>query len=152
MTRPTRRMFLAGFAVPAAAGLVLALDACAVKTYPPAPFLDYPNYYYDYYYYPNVDVYYHLFSGDYFYRRNNSWYRTRSLPPNVWLNQRYRFQLHTKTDRPYEHDKEYYTRYAKPKEWQRDKNRSRRDQESDNRRERQHNLDQHIEYHRRHGD
>jgi hypothetical protein len=149
MNRLARREFLNGVAVPAALGLSLGLGACVVYPDRPPPYVDYPNYYYDYYYYPHLDVYFHIFSGDYYYRRDGRWLRTRVLPRGIWLDRRRRIPLHIKKKRPYEHHREHRSKYAKPEEWRRDKDRSRREREDEDRWERQHNFDRHGEYDRR---
>lgn len=48
---------------------------------------------YDYYYYPDVDVYYWLDGGYYYYRTDRGWLRTRVLPPYIILNPQYRRPL-----------------------------------------------------------
>jgi hypothetical protein len=152
MKRPTRRDVLKGLAVPVLLGPTLGLGACAVHPDGRLDYADFPDYYYDYYYYPHASVYYHPFSSDYYYRRDGRWWRTRTLPRNYWLNKRHRVPLHIKKNRPFDGHDDHYRTYAKPSEWRRDKDRSHRDREDDDRRERRYNTDRHFEYHRRHRD
>ena len=151
MNRPTRRDVLKGLAVPAMLGLTFGLGACAVHPDGRPGYASYPDYYYDYYYYPHSSVYYHPFTSDYFYRRDGRWWRTRVLPRNIWLNQRYRVPLRIKKDRPFDRHDDHYRTHAKPSDWERDNRRDRRDREDDDRRERKFNTDRHFEYHRKSG-
>jgi hypothetical protein len=41
--------------------------------------------FYDYYYYPQDEVYFHIRSGDYFYRDDGIWWRVRYLPAYFYL-------------------------------------------------------------------
>jgi hypothetical protein len=151
MTRSTRRDVLKGLAVPALLGLAFGLGACTVRPAGRTGYDTYPNYYYDYYYYPQARVYYHPFSSDYYYWRDSRWWRTRVLPKNIWLNQRYRVPLKIKKDRPFDDHDDHFRRHARPSDWERDQQRNRRDREDDNRRERQNNTERHFEYHRKSG-
>jgi len=151
MKRPTRRDVLKGLAIPAVLGLIPGLGACTVYPDGGTRYATYPDYYYDYYYYPQVGVYYHPFTSDYYHRRDGRWWRTRALPKHVWLNKRYRVPLRIKKDRPFaDHDNHYRT-HSRPSEWERDKRRDRREREDDDRRERRSNTDRHFEYHRKQG-
>ena len=149
MKKRTRRDFLEGSVVYATLGLTLGLGACAVRYDGRSPYADYPDYYYDYYFYPHLGVYFHLFSGDYYHRRHGRWQRTRALPRGIWLDNHYRVPLHTRRHQPYKRYDEHYSKHAKPKEWQRGKQRSRSEREERDRRERQNNFDRHGEYHRK---
>jgi hypothetical protein len=60
---------------------------------------------YDYYFYPNVAVYFQISTGYYFYEDHGRWVRVRQLPPNIHLDSRYRRQLTIRDPYP-------YTRYA----------------------------------------
>jgi hypothetical protein len=132
-------------------GLAFGLGACTVYPDGRPGYITYPDYYYDYYYYPNVGVYYHPFTSDYYYRHDSRWWRTRVLPRNIWLNKRYRVPLRVKKDRPFDDHNDHYRRHAKPSEWQRDNSRPRGERENEDRRERRYNVDRHGEYHRKLG-
>ena len=152
MSRPTRRQVLRGLAISAVLGATFGIGGCAVYPDGRPRYVSYPDYYYDYYYYPNIGVYYHPFSSDYFYRRDGRWWRTRVLPRNIWLNPRFRVPLHINKDRPFDDDDKNFRRYARPDEWQRDNRRNSREREDDDRRERQQNIERHFEYHRKRPD
>ena len=61
----------------------------------------------DYFYYPNSDVYFHMYSGNYYYRNDNQWIRSRHLPKQTYLDQRVRRQLVIKETEPYHHHREH---------------------------------------------
>jgi hypothetical protein len=146
MTPQTRRAFLRGVA---AVGITGGLGACVAYTEGPLPYAYYPDYYYDYYYYPDVDAYFHIYSGDYYYRSGKRWVRSRNLPHNVWLDKRRRVPLHIKSGRPYKGDRDRRSRYVKRQDWSRSKFRTERYRVGADRRERRHNLDSHMKYHRK---
>jgi len=147
MRQMTRRDLLYGLAIPGAVVLTLGLGACAVEHYGPPAYTEYPDYYYDYYFYPEIDVYFHIFTSDYYYRHDGRWWRARALPRTIWLNRRHRVLLHIKKDRPYDDYRDHYSKYHKPDG--RDRDRDRRDRDDENRREREHNFERHLEYHKR---
>jgi hypothetical protein len=146
----TRRAFLNGLTVTTALGLASGLGACAVYTDRGPLYATYPDYYYDYYYYPSIGIYYHLFSGDYFYPHRGRWWRTRDLPHHFRLDKHHRIPLHIKKDRPYDDYRDHHAKFAKSKDWERDRRKGPRALDLEDRRERRHNLDQHIKYHRKH--
>lgn len=71
-----------------------------------------PSHHYDYYYYPQVGVYFHLHSGHYFYRKNQVWLRVKVLPKHLYLDHRDRRHLVIRNARPYlkyqQHKKQYH--------------------------------------------
>ena len=82
-----------------------SLAACVVED-------PYPGYRdYDYYYYPDVNVYFGLGSGHYFYVANNVWVRRRYLPPHIHLHPRYRRPVLIRDPRPYRFNKEHRHRF-----------------------------------------
>ncbi len=95
--------------------LVAGLSGCywPIHEETPAYGPAYGGYPYDYYYYPSVDVYYQLRSGDYFYRRdhNGRWLHARTLPPNFRLERRDRIDLRMDSNRPWERHDEHIGRY-----------------------------------------
>lgn len=64
-----------------------------------------------YYYYPDVQVYFHYSSGFYFYFDNGLWLRTRILPRHYILNPRARVHLHIKNHKPYIFHREHRQKY-----------------------------------------
>ncbi|MCB1742368.1 MAG: hypothetical protein KDK91_18480 [Gammaproteobacteria bacterium] len=67
--------------------------------------------YYDYYFYPDVGVYFHLYSGYYYYRDGHSWLRARVLPPGIHLDHRVRRLLVIHDDPPYRRHETYRREY-----------------------------------------
>jgi len=86
---------------------ILVLTAAGCDYYPrhpgPPPRANAP-YYYDYYYYPHADVYFHIYTGEYYYRDGRDWRRARNLPPKIYLDPRDRHQLRIQSDKPYADD------------------------------------------------
>lgn len=108
---------LRSMAVVATAAAALALGACA--PYPPRhgpPYGAYPSYYYDYYYYPHADVYFHIYTGEYYYRSGGHWQRAKALPRGIYLDPHDRRQLHIRdTRQPYRYQQQHReTERARP--------------------------------------
>ena len=81
-----RRHFIRMLSGSAVTTLGLGLAGCvSYDTYPPAPARPYPGPYYDYWYYPDVNVYFGIATGYYWYYGRNRWYRVRKLPPRYRL-------------------------------------------------------------------
>lgn len=123
----------------------LAMTGCGPAYYgrpPPGP-PPVPAWHYDYYYYPHVDVYFHVYSGYYYYVIGGAWRRTRVLPPHIHLDPRYRINLNIRDDRPYVRHSEHRRAYPPPPQYRGD---PRRDRE-----ERQYNLRLYEEYRKRRG-
>ncbi len=57
----------------------------------------------DYYYYPDIEVYYSISTGYYFYRSGGVWVHARTLPRRYFLDPRYRVRIQAPRHRPYEH-------------------------------------------------
>lgn len=102
---------------------------------------DRDTYRHDYYYYPQVGVYFHLQSGHYYYRDGPSWVRVRKLPQHIYLDHRARRTLVIADAEPYRRHDVYRERYRQPQGFKHDR-------ESD-RAERDHNRRQHGEYRKR---
>jgi len=114
-----------------------ALTACVSYPYGAQPaYYGTSPYYYDYYYYPHADVYFQLYTGEYYYRSGGAWRHSRSLPRNVYLDRRDREQLHIKSRSPYAHDRD--RRSVQRPAYQRNP--------AQNRQERQYNERRHEEY------
>ena len=116
---------------------LLGFTAC---TYAPR-YDDRPAYRSDYHYYPSLGVYFHLFSGDYYYRDGDRWLRTRVLPRHIVLDHRLRRPLVIREPVPYRHHASHRERYGPPPDLRRD---ARND-----RFEREHNERRHREYRER---
>ena len=102
---------------------------------------DPPSYREDYYYYPHVGVYFHLYSGDYYYRDGPTWTRVRVLPSHIFLDHRVRRAIVVTESKPYKRHKAHRERYKVPYRLRRD-----RKHDWD---ERLHNHKQHLKYSRR---
>jgi hypothetical protein len=105
---------------------------------PPVYSSAYYHYPYRYHYYPSSSVYFHLSSGDYYYRDTHHWKRVKKLPPKYHLDHHDRVPLWIDADKPHAKHKEHHRKY-KPK------SHYRRDTERD-REERRHNRRQHERY------
>jgi hypothetical protein len=84
-----------------------------------------------------MDVYFHIYTGWYYYRSGGIWWRTRTLPPQVHLDPRYRKRIVVRNEPPYRRPPEPREAYPPP-DWRPD---PRRDRE-----EREHNRRVHEEY------
>ncbi len=117
--------------------LVAGLSACAY-----APRYDgTPSYLNDYYYYPHVGVYFHLYSGDYYYRDGHSWVRVRVLPSRIYLDHRLRRTVVIPDAPPYRWHERHREEHALPPDFRRDRGHDRA--------ERDHNYRRHLEYRER---
>ena len=106
-----------------------------------APRYDDGPYAYDYYYYPHVGVYFHLFSGHYYYRDHDRWLRVRALPPHIVLDHRVRRSLVIRDPQPYRHHEQHRAQYRAPPAF--------RHEPRYDRPEREHNRRLHEEYRKR---
>jgi len=102
------------------------------------------GYYYDYYYYPYTSVYFHISTGEYYYRTDGSWHRSRTLPRNIYIDPRDRVKLRISDPKPYAHNSERRAQHRVPS-YHYQPNPVR------NRQERQHNVRRHEEYRRSYG-
>lgn len=100
------RLFLAG-------SLAVAASGCVYVPNQPVPRSNAP-YYYDYYYYPHADVYFQLYTGEYYYRSGGNWRQARALPPNIYLDPGDRRQLRIENDKPYTQDQHRQAQPAPP--------------------------------------
>jgi hypothetical protein len=121
-----------------AALLAVGVTACTYYV----PRHDDPGAYrYDYYYYPHLGVYFHLYSGHYYYRDGAAWVRVRALPHHIHLDHRVRRTLVIKDPEPYRRHERHREHYRPPADFRQDR--------AYDRPERQHNERQHQEYRRR---
>ena len=119
------------------------LSGCAAYYGPPATYVRSP-YYYDYYYYPHADVYFQIYSGEYYYRSGGAWRRSRALPKNVYPDRRDRGPMHIPGKTPYTHNVQRPQARPSP-------NRQYQRSPQQNREERQNNTRRHEEYRKRYG-
>lgn len=122
---PTIKRFGAATTVLLAAVMVLG-SGCAYDTYRPGPYSRAPGhyrpaYYYDYHYYPSTRVYFHLYTGHYYYRPRDTWVRVRSLPAHTYLGPRDRVQLRIWSDQPYLYHRTHRQRYSPAPGYRRDR-------------------------------
>ena len=95
----------------------MAITGCTVMVRqpgPPAPAVVYGSpsgYYDDYYYYPSARVYFHIYTGYYYYLRGNRWVRSRVLPGYIRLHSGDRYRLTIKDRYPYLRDYEIRKKY-----------------------------------------
>ncbi len=97
--------------------LTLTMSACVSN--PPryqasVTYSSVPGGYYEpwgYYYYPDVQVYFHVSTGDYFYLSGRRWLRTRVLPTYIHLDSHDRVKLRIENERPYLHHRQHVERY-----------------------------------------
>ena len=126
---------------------VIGLGACVYDpSYRGPPTRTHTPYFYDYYYYPNVDVYFDLSLGYYYYRSSKHWARVRVLPKHFYLDHRYRKSLHMEHKTPYVKHPEHRKKYHSRDEYRNEKGEVRRDRD---RKEREYNSRQHKQYQKR---
>ena len=117
--------------------LIVGATACTH-----APIHDDPaSYRNNYYYYPHVGVYFHLYSGDYYFRDGPNWKRVRVLPSHIFLDHRVRRVILIEEPEPYKRHKVHRERYKVTYNLRRN-----REHDWD---ERLHNHKQHLKYRRR---
>ncbi|MCK5273423.1 MAG: hypothetical protein KAR37_02150, partial [Alphaproteobacteria bacterium] len=113
-----RRKLVRLMAGTAAIALMPGLAGCVVErtVYRPAPAprpVYRPPEYYNYYYYPNVAVYYHIQTGFYWYFTDGYWRRSRRLPRHIRLRgPRHMFTI--RDDNPYQRHRDHRRSYGGP--------------------------------------
>ena len=65
----------------------------------------------DYYYYPDVNVYFGIATGYYYYFDNTYWIRSRTLPRRIVLVPRYRRPIYVGHPEPHRFNREHRRRY-----------------------------------------
>ena len=65
----------------------------------------------DYYYYPDAEVYFNSSTGYYFYYSNGGWITTLTLPSRFILHHDHRVHLRIQNDRPYIYHKQHLEKY-----------------------------------------
>jgi len=83
--------------------LLAGISACTAqyRDGPPVYRSDYYHKPYHYHYYPSSRVYFHISSGNYYYRGRDHWKRTRKLPRHYILDRRDRVRLWIDADKPH---------------------------------------------------
>lgn len=121
--------------------IVIGLGACVVDpNYKGPPVHTHAPHFNDYYYYPNVDVYFDLSLGYYYYHPGKNWVQVRVLPKHIYLDYRQRIPLHMEQKTPYVKHPEHREKYQSRDEYRRDSEKARRDMDMN---EREHNSRQH---------
>ena len=92
------------------------LAGCVVAPHPGPPPRGYPPHYYDYYYYPYASVYFHIYTGHYYYHDHGRWRRVRRLPPHIRLDRRRRYPLKIREKEPWRRHDEHRRQYPPPSE------------------------------------
>lgn len=87
-----------------------SLPGCPWQGYEGLPPRGYPSSYYDYWYYPDQSVYFHVYTGWHYYRDHGRWWRARRLPPHIRLNRRRRRFLILRDGKPWQRHDEHYRR------------------------------------------
>lgn len=115
------------FRLMALAGAIAGVTGCAYDPVfygPPAYSSDYRVHYYDYYYYPNVGVYFQFSSGYYYYHDHSHWVRTRVLPKRILIDPQSRVRIRVDSDKPYVKYPEHRRRYQPKRDYRVDRERS----------------------------
>lgn len=103
-----RRTFMRGASLLAVGLSAAGLAGCEVAVVRPA----YGRF--DYYYYPDVNVYFHVWTGYYYYYVDGVWVRATVLPGYILLDPVYRQVLVIEDPLPYRHNAQHRQRYARP--------------------------------------
>jgi hypothetical protein len=113
-------------------GLSVILTGCVYDPfyYGPPPHSHYSPYYYDYYFYPSVQVYFQFTTGYYFYRDRGVWARARVLPPRIIINARDRIRIKVESEKPYLKFPEHSRIYKPNPKYRVDKEKSLKEREA----------------------
>ena len=123
---------------------VIGLGACVYDPHYKGPSARvHAPHFYDYYYYPNVGVYFDLSLGYYYYRPGKYWARVRVLPKHIYLDHRYRKSLHMEHKTPYVKHPEHRKKYRPKDKYRHEKEKVQREMD---RKEREYNSRQHKEH------
>ena len=98
----------------AAVGLVFLFTGCVYDPHYRGPPPRHPHYHidaFDYFYYPGIQVYFHISTGYYFYYVQGRWHRSRTLPVHIHLYPHDRVKLKIRADKPYLRHHEHRQRY-----------------------------------------
>jgi len=108
---------------------------------PPVYTSAYYHYPYRYHYYPSSQVYFHITSGNYYYRDGTKWVRTRTLPSRHHLDSHDRVPLWIDSEKPHVKHKEHRERYRPSPQYRQNKTRDPK--------ERRHNQRMHERFDKR---
>ncbi len=107
-----RRQFLRLLSGKAAVALGFGLAGCTdYGDYPSRRVSPHPDSYYEYYYYPDVNVYFHIHTGFYYYHHGGVWHRSRRLPSHFRLKRHHRRRLYIRGPRPHDRNREHRREY-----------------------------------------
>lgn len=124
-----RRYVLRVLAAGATLALGCGLGACTSSVYyPRSRWYRYPYAYYDYYYYPDSNVYFHIYSGYYYYPYGGRWRRSRTLPRHFQLNPALRRRLQIHDRYPYARNHYHRDGWERSREWGRHEHRERHEE------------------------
>lgn len=106
-------------------GLVIGLSACVYDPYYSGPVRHsyFPHYYpffYDYYFYPSVQVYFNFSTGYYYYPSGKRWIRSKVLPPHIRLDSRERVTTRVEGDKPYLKNQQHIQKYQPRRDYRPD--------------------------------
>jgi len=118
-----------------------AYDVYQHGTYPRSTVAYRPAYTYDYHYYPSTRVYFHLYSGYYYYRPYKTWLRVKRLPPSIYIGPGERVHVRIWSAPPYVRHDLHVKRFHPHPRFRRDRSRDRY--------ERRYNRRHHQQYLRR---
>ena len=90
-----------------AAALVLAL-ACVIAPWAPAHGYRAKHVYQ---YYPSSDVYFDIYTRNYFYMSGGAWQVSVSLPPTIRIQHDHVVDLELETDKPYLYHEEHHAKF-----------------------------------------
>ena len=105
----SRRNFLKHLSLGALGLAGLGLAGCD-ETYP-GPTVRPVHSSFDYYYYPDSNIYFHISTGTYYYYADGVWLYSRSLPSYFLLDPYYRFQIVIRDRYPYLRNNEHRRKY-----------------------------------------
>ena len=95
----------------------MIMSACVVHTPREGVYIDDTYLYvgpWDYYYYPDIQVYFRYSTGYYYYYTDGTWLKSKILPPRYKLHHDRRVHLRIEDDRPYLHNREHVKKYRPP--------------------------------------
>ena len=101
--------------------------------YGPPPHYHYHPHYYDYYYYPHAQVYFRFTTGIYYYRDGGVWVTAKILPPHIHIDVTNRVRIRIESDKPYLKFNEHIRIYKPKPNYRLDMERSRKEQEANQR-------------------
>jgi len=111
-----------------AAVAMLGLSGCIYypESYAAAPAYDGRYRDYDYYYYPDVNVYFHILTGWYWWHDGGAWRRARTLPRHIHVRPERRHRMVIRDREPWRRNHEHRREYRAFRDGPRDGPRRRR--------------------------